>query len=77
VPTYEYRCETCGATFEVVCPIAEREERAVCPSCGGRDVRQVFGAIAFMGHRTEINPGYFQRPGGKQGGPPRWVEPKS
>lgn len=76
MPTYEYRCATCGEAFEVVCAIAEREDRAACPACGGRDVSQVFGSISFMGHRTELNPGHFERPKGKKGGTPRWVEPK-
>ncbi len=76
MPTYEYRCTACGEAFEVTCPIAEREQKAVCPACGTRDVRQVFGSIAFSGHRTELNPGHFERPGGKKAGPPRWVEPK-
>jgi hypothetical protein len=29
-----------------------------------------------MGQRTEMNPGHFERPKGKKGGAPRWVEPK-
>jgi putative FmdB family regulatory protein len=76
VPTYEYRCGKCGEAFEVVCSIAEREQKAVCPACGAREVNQVFGSIAFSGHRTEFSPGHFERAKGKQGGPPRWVEPK-
>ena len=76
VPTYEYRCSACGEAFEVVCAIAEREEKAVCPACGGHDVKQVFGPISFMGRRTELNPGHFERQKGKDPGPPRWVEPK-
>jgi putative FmdB family regulatory protein len=76
VPTYEYRCGKCGEAFEVVCSIAEREDKAVCPACGAREVSQVFGSIAFSGHRTEFNPGHFERRKGKQGGTPRWVEPK-
>jgi len=36
----------------------------------------VFGSIAFSGHRTEFSPGHFERAKGKQGGPPRWVEPR-
>ena len=76
MPTYEYRCGKCGEAFEVVCSIAEREQKAVCPACGVREVNQVFGSIAFSGHRTEFSPGHFERAKGKQGGPPRWVEPK-
>ena len=76
MPTYEYRCGKCDEAFEVVCSIAEREDKAVCPACGAREVRQVFGSIAFSGHRTEFNPGHFERPPGKKAGAPRWVEPK-
>lgn len=75
MPTYEYRCGKCGEAFEVVCSIAEREDEAVCPACGARDVKQVFGAISFSGHRTEINPGHFERPKGRDS-KPHWVEPK-
>jgi putative FmdB family regulatory protein len=75
VPTYEYRCGSCGEVFEVVCSMAEREVKAVCPSCSARDVNQVFGSVAVSGRGTDFNPGYFERPKGRDS-KPRWVEPK-
>jgi putative FmdB family regulatory protein len=76
VPTYDFRCRSCGEQFEVVCSIAEREERAVCPACGERDAAQVFGPIATSGRGAPFNPGYFERPSGR-GAKPRYVEPKT
>ncbi|HEU0041912.1 MAG TPA: zinc ribbon domain-containing protein [Jiangellaceae bacterium] len=35
MPRYEFRCRTCGATFEVSRPMVESAEPAVCP--GGHD----------------------------------------
>ena len=46
MPTYEFRCAHCGHTFEVTAHIADRDEKAVCPECGSRDVKTVFGAFA-------------------------------
>ncbi|MEU3099829.1 zinc ribbon domain-containing protein [Streptomyces sp. NPDC006967] len=35
MPRYEYRCRTCGATFELSRPMAESSAPAACP--GGHD----------------------------------------
>ena len=34
MPFYEYRCEGCGESFEVLRPVAQRDEPAECPRCG-------------------------------------------
>ena len=44
MPTYSYRCVACGP-FDLVRPMAEAGERAVCPACGGPG-RRTFGAPA-------------------------------
>ncbi len=61
MPVYEYKCGTCGETFDVVASFAEREARAVCPACGGRDVEQCFGTFTSGIRRTRLNPGTFVR----------------
>lgn len=33
MPIYEYACPNCGKTFEMLRPILEADERAVCPNC--------------------------------------------
>jgi putative FmdB family regulatory protein len=49
MPTYEYRCRSCGHTFDVVQPMSD-ESLSVCPVCGG-ELRKVFAppAISFKG----------------------------
>jgi putative FmdB family regulatory protein len=49
MPTYEYRCKSCGEHLEVVQSFTD-EPLTECPSCGG-DLRKVFGSIgiAFKG----------------------------
>lgn len=56
MPTYEYRCKSCGEHLEVVQSFAD-DPLTECPSCGG-DLRKVFGSIgiAFKGsgfYRTD------------------------
>ena len=33
MPTYDYRCQKCGAKFELRRSIAARDDAAPCPSC--------------------------------------------
>ncbi len=49
MPTYEYRCKSCGEHLEVVQSFKD-DPLTECPACGG-DLRKVFGSIgiAFKG----------------------------
>lgn len=43
MPTYEYRCEDCGETFQRMETVAEHEEaKPSCPKCGSDKVARVF-----------------------------------
>jgi putative FmdB family regulatory protein len=45
MPTYEYRCKTCGEHLEVVQSFTE-DALTDCPSCGAAgQLRKVFGSI--------------------------------
>lgn len=35
MPIYDYKCENCNLIFEKIVPIAERDNKRVCPECGG------------------------------------------
>ena len=72
MPIYEFRCAACGEQFEIISSLAERDESAVCPSCGGRDVSQVLGGFTVGISRTRLNPGVFERATGK---PPEYKPP--
>jgi putative FmdB family regulatory protein len=39
VPRYPFRCESCGASFEVSRPMSDAGGDAQCPADGGRAVR--------------------------------------
>ena len=43
MPTYEYRCKTCGEHLEVVQSFKD-DPLTECPNCGG-ELRKVFGSI--------------------------------
>ncbi|MGH3577170.1 MAG: FmdB family zinc ribbon protein, partial [Mycobacterium sp.] len=49
MPTYEYRCKSCGEHLEVVQAFTD-DALTACPACGGQ-LRKVFGSIgiAFKG----------------------------
>jgi putative FmdB family regulatory protein len=71
MPIYEFRC-SCGEQFEIMSGHAERDEKAVCPSCGGREVSQVLGGFTVGISRTRLNPGTFAR---KNGQAPEYTPP--
>lgn len=43
MPLYEYRCQSCSKTFEV---LVRGDERAQCPSCQGASLEKLFSVFA-------------------------------
>ncbi|MFD4790339.1 zinc ribbon domain-containing protein [Streptomyces sp. NPDC058459] len=48
MPRYEYRCRTCGDTFELSRPMAESAAPAACPE-GHGDTVKLLSAVAVGG----------------------------
>ena len=50
MPTYEYACAQCAATFDVRASIREKEKglKPKCPTCGSKTVVRVFGNVAVL-----------------------------
>ncbi len=49
MPIYEYRCQDCSGTFEVLTSFAERDRGQVCPSCESRRTRVLVSSFAMAG----------------------------
>ena len=46
MPTYQYRCEKCGKSFERIETITDDERaKAKCPKCDSKKVTQVPGHV--------------------------------
>lgn len=46
MPTYEYRCKSCQARFELYLTYAEYDQKKVtCPKCGGEQIQRRIGRI--------------------------------
>ncbi|MFI8964990.1 zinc ribbon domain-containing protein [Streptomyces sp. NPDC053493] len=56
MPRYEYRCRTCGDTFELSRPMAESSDPAACPA-GHDDTVKLLSAVAVGGTKTQAAPG--------------------
>ncbi|MCX5140039.1 MULTISPECIES: zinc ribbon domain-containing protein [unclassified Streptomyces] len=48
MPRYEYRCRSCGDTFELSRPMAESSSPASCPA-GHEDTVKLLSAVAVGG----------------------------
>lgn len=48
MPHYEFRCRTCGATFELRRAMARANDPAMCPE-GHRDTVKLLSAVAVTG----------------------------
>ncbi|MFF6823055.1 FmdB family zinc ribbon protein [Streptomyces longwoodensis] len=55
MPRYEYRCRTCGDTFELSRPMAESSAPANCPS-GHDDTVKLLSTVAVGGTATTPRP---------------------
>lgn len=65
MPRYEYRCRSCGDSFELSRPMAESSAPAVCPA-GHDDTVKLLSAVAVGG--TSAAPGPSAGGGGGGGG---------
>jgi len=46
MPTYEYRCGSCGKKFSILMSMAEYGKRRVkCPKCGKSRVTQIYSTF--------------------------------
>ncbi|WP_282698179.1 zinc ribbon domain-containing protein [Streptomyces sp. CC208A] len=55
MPRYEYRCRTCGDTFELSRPMAESSDPATCP-VGHDDTVKLLSAVAVGGSAAPAAP---------------------
>jgi len=46
MPIYEFECQKCEETFEIMGSYAEREQAHACPKCGSADVRQAISLFS-------------------------------
>jgi putative FmdB family regulatory protein len=46
MPLYEYRCADCGATFEKLRGMSEKDAPLDCPTCGGAKSRRQLSVFA-------------------------------
>jgi len=56
---YEYRCNECGAAFEVTATVEEKTKGLypTCPACGSKKTSQVFGGFGILaGGRAADSP---------------------
>ncbi|MEU6603684.1 zinc ribbon domain-containing protein [Streptomyces shenzhenensis] len=55
MPRYEYRCRSCGDTFELSRPMAESAAPAVCPA-GHDDTVKLLSTVSVAGSATAPSP---------------------
>nr|BFD90835.1 hypothetical protein KitaXyl93_21950 [Kitasatospora sp. Xyl93] len=51
MPRYDFRCRSCGATFELRRPMAQANDPAVCPQ-GHEDTVKLLSTVAVTGGAT-------------------------
>lgn len=47
MPIYEYRCEECGATFELLQTGGVKRAPAACTRCGAKKTTRLFSRFGF------------------------------
>ncbi|MFF1505775.1 zinc ribbon domain-containing protein [Streptomyces sp. NPDC058326] len=67
MPRYEFRCRTCGDTFELSRPMAESSDPASCPA-GHDDTVKLLSAVAVGGSSAAPAPSGGGGGGGCCGG---------
>ena len=58
MPVYDYRCPSCGQSFEVTRPRSEAGDPAMCPHDGTQGER-VWGSVGFITGKTDSSSSDF------------------
>ena len=61
MPIFEYACQECEHVFEALV-LADKEEPAVCPSCGRNHIARVMSPGSFRPHGIPKGSGGFKPP---------------
>ena len=64
MPIYEYRCESCAETFEVLTRFAERDMAQMCPACESTKTRVLVSSFAVAGGSESSQSLDFESSGG-------------
>jgi putative FmdB family regulatory protein len=68
VPIYEYRCQDCARTFEVLTTYAARERAQACPTCESTQTSVQVSNFAAIGAIEPAHDTAVPRTGGCCGG---------
>jgi len=47
VPVYSYRCEDCGAQFDLLVGVGTDDEEPKCQKCGSRNIKRLLSSFGF------------------------------
>lgn len=48
MPLYEYECDHCGESFELIVPMSEKDNARECPQCHQADTHRKISSIASL-----------------------------
>jgi putative FmdB family regulatory protein len=57
MPIYEYRCDACGKTFEMIRNLSESDEGVNCPICESPKVNRVLSVFNSAQGENSSSPG--------------------
>ncbi|MGQ9560752.1 MAG: FmdB family zinc ribbon protein [Candidatus Oleimicrobiaceae bacterium] len=64
MPIYEYKCASCGHTFDVLQKVGETGEHLRCPRCGASRVERLLSSFAAHGDAQSLGTGSCAPRGG-------------
>lgn len=55
MPIYEYRCQDCQHSFDVLTSFSQRDQSQICPQCESRQTRVMVSSFAAIGGAAEFS----------------------
>lgn len=49
MPIYEYKCQRCGASFELLRRFSDADRDLICPECRSEEVKRLVSSFATSG----------------------------
>jgi len=59
MPSYEYKCKSCGEKFELRKSIAKDDDTIICPKCGSKHIGRVYAFFTMNAGDDSCAPSRF------------------
>jgi putative FmdB family regulatory protein len=56
MPVYNYKCKSCGHSFDLLTGVGDRSDELVCTECGSKEIEKNYANFGFRTNMDDPGP---------------------